>query len=71
MIYTDKMITTFDNGHSHTWQKELMFTSFNKGHKHRIDARRKLALPTRPGAHSHRLLLDNKTNLKKLKGGKR
>lgn len=50
------MKTSFDAGHSHEWFRNKEFTTFNDGHKHRIDLRRKLALPNRPGGHKHRLL---------------
>ena len=50
------METSINEGHRHTWRRRDKFTSFNSGHKHKIDLRRKLALSTRMGGHTHRLL---------------
>lgn len=42
--------------HAHTWKKTKRFTSSNAGHKHKISLRRRLALPTGPDRHTHKLL---------------
>ena len=48
--------TSFDEDHRHTWNKSKRFTSLNNRHRHRIDLKRRRALPNRKGGHTHRLL---------------
>jgi hypothetical protein len=48
--------TSKTNGHTHGWKSSMKYTTSNFGHKHRIDIRKKLALPSVKGGHSHRLL---------------
>ncbi len=50
------MITSISEGHSHTWKREDKFTSFDNGHKHKINLKRRLALPSKKGGHTHNLL---------------
>lgn len=49
-------ITTTNAGHRHKWRADMPQTSVNDNHNHRINLRRRLALPNRRGAHMHRLL---------------
>lgn len=50
------MRTSFDNLHRHEWFKGGKFTTSNDGHNHKIDLKRRIALPNHPGGHKHRLL---------------
>lgn len=50
------MRTSKDDGHRHEWFRNKEFTTINAGHKHKIDLRKMIALPNKPGAHNHRLL---------------
>ena len=50
------LITTFNAGHNHRYKRGNKYTSFDSGHRHLVNRIRLIALPTRVGGHSHRIL---------------
>ncbi|MGC9309722.1 MAG: hypothetical protein ACP5D2_03455 [Candidatus Nanoarchaeia archaeon] len=48
--------TSYNAGHSHSWKRGGRYTSYDKGHRHVLVHKLKVALPARPGEHSHKLL---------------
>ena len=48
-------ITTKNSGHRHKWMRVRKFTSVVRKHRHKINFKRKIALPVKRGGHAHRL----------------
>lgn len=48
--------TSRREGHSHKWSPSKSITSKVKGHVHRINLKKKMALPKKTANHAHRLL---------------
>ena len=53
-------ITSYSDGHAHSYRNKAKFTSVDGGimsgpHKHEIDLKRKIAKASTPDKHIHRL----------------
>ncbi|KKK68355.1 hypothetical protein LCGC14_2944870 [marine sediment metagenome] len=47
--------TTVNDGHMHFWRPGTSFTTIQDGHNHKVSGG--IALPNKPMAHVHRILL--------------
>lgn len=55
-LIRDGFWTTINLGHRHSWNPKTEFTTRNGFHIHKIDKKRKLALPDGIITHTHKLL---------------
>lgn len=55
--------TSTNSGHKHFYRDNNIFTTYNSGHHHKVNIKKKLAMPAGKDLHPHKLL-------RKLKGSR-